>query len=171
MSLVQQSNPIELADYAHANNLQNEPAFRWWTRKVLKKCDRIINKIKVCTRKPGRMNFGVKVPLKVEEALFLDKQNGNTLWHDAIEKEMKNSCIDFEVLYQDASVPVGYTKITCHLISDVNIDLMRKARYVVGSHLTDPPSNRTYLRRLIMIYNLVSRMDSLACREDQRGLY
>ena len=62
------------------------------------------------------MKFGAKVPLTVEEALALYKQNGNTLWNDAIEKEMKNLRIAFEVLDKDASVPVGYIEIACHLI-------------------------------------------------------
>ena len=60
-------------------------------------------------RKPVRMKLGVKVPLTVEEAIALDKKNVNTLWHDAIKKEMKNSRISFEVLDKDASIPVGYT--------------------------------------------------------------
>ena len=90
------------------------------------------------------MNFGVKVPLKVEEALVLDKQNGNTLWHDAIEKEMKNSRVALEVLDKDASVPVCSTEIMCHLIFDVKMDLTRGARYVAGGNLTDPPSSMMY---------------------------
>ena len=84
MSLVHKSNPIELAEYGNANNLQNEPAFRWWTRKSLKKRKHIINKIKARMIKPEHINFGVKVPLTVEEALALDLKNVNTLWHDAI---------------------------------------------------------------------------------------
>ena len=76
----------------------------------------------------------------MEEALALVKQNRNKLWHDATEKETKNSRIEFEVLDKDASVPVGYTEITCHLILDVKMDLKQKARYVEGDHLTDPPS-------------------------------
>ena len=95
MPLVKQSNTIELADYVHANNLQNEPSFICWTRKILKKRKRILNKIKAPMRKPGRMKFGAKVPLTVEEALAPDKQNGNTLWHDSIEKEMNNPRIYF----------------------------------------------------------------------------
>ena len=95
-------------------------------------------------RKPRRMNFSVKVPLTAEEAIALDKQNGNTLWHDAIEKEMKNLRIASEVLDKDASVPVGYKEIMCHLIFEVKMNLTRKARYVAGGHLTNPPSLMTY---------------------------
>ena len=82
-------------------------------------------------RKTGRINVGVKGPLIVEEALSLDKQNGNILWHDAIEKYMNNSLIAFEVLDNDASIPVGYKEITCHIIFYVNMDLTRKEIYVV----------------------------------------
>ena len=47
-------------------------------------------------------------------------------------------------LDKDTSVPVGYIEIMCHLIFDVKMDLTRKARYVAGGHLTDPPSSMTY---------------------------
>ena len=90
------------------------------------------------------MKFGVEVPNNVKEALALDKKNGNTYWQDAISKEMKNARVAFELLDLDASCPEGYKKITCHLIFDVKMDLTRKARYVAGGHLTDPPSFLTY---------------------------
>ena len=57
---------------------------------------------------------------------------------------MANSRIAFEVLEEGDRPPVGYTEITCHLIFDVKMDLTRKARYVAGGHLTDPPSSMTY---------------------------
>jgi hypothetical protein len=34
--------------------------------------------------------FGVKIPKSVDEAKDFDRENGNTLWWDAICKEMKN---------------------------------------------------------------------------------
>ena len=40
------SNPIELAEYAVANNLGDEPAFKWWVAETLRKRQRIIGKIK-----------------------------------------------------------------------------------------------------------------------------
>ena len=51
MAQVKNSNPVEMAEYAHMNNLQDEPAFRWWTRHVMKKKTRMINKIKTRMRK------------------------------------------------------------------------------------------------------------------------
>ena len=46
----------------------------------------------------------------------LDAENGDILWQDAINKEMSNHRIAFEILEEVESAPVGYTKITCHLI-------------------------------------------------------
>ena len=109
MSLVNQTKPIEFAEYVHCNKLHNEPAFKWLTRKILKKRERIISKIKACMRKTGRMIFSVKVILTVKEALALDRQNVNKLFHETIEKEMNNLRIDFEVLNKNESIPVGYT--------------------------------------------------------------
>ncbi len=34
--------------------------------------------------------FGIECPKTVEDALELDKQNVNTMWANAIAKEMKN---------------------------------------------------------------------------------
>jgi hypothetical protein len=40
------SNPVELAEYAVANRIDQEPAFRWWVADVLRKRNRIIAKLK-----------------------------------------------------------------------------------------------------------------------------
>ena len=46
MKDVKDSYPVQLAEYAVENNLEQEPAFRWWVAYVLMKRDRIIKKIK-----------------------------------------------------------------------------------------------------------------------------
>jgi len=74
----------------------------------------------------------------------LDKQNGNTLWYDAIQKEMKNVKVAFHFLQDNEQVPIGYKKIPCHIIFDVKMDFSRKARFVAGGHKTDPPTSLTY---------------------------
>ena len=50
---------------------------------------KVINKVKT-NRDKIKMKFGVKVPTTVEEAMMFDAENGNTLWQDAINKEMAN---------------------------------------------------------------------------------
>ena len=42
------SNPVEVAEYAIANRLAEEPAFKWWVSHVIKRCNRIISKVKSC---------------------------------------------------------------------------------------------------------------------------
>ena len=51
------------------------------------------------------------MPKTVKEALALDRRNGNTLWADAIAKEMKEVCIAYNILPDGHSVPIGYQKI------------------------------------------------------------
>ena len=46
---------------------------------------------------------------------------------------------------RNGKAPVGYTKITCHLVFDLNLDMARKYWYVAGGHLIDIPTHMTYL--------------------------
>ena len=52
--------------------------------------------------------FGIELPKTVEQALALDAKNGNTLWADAISKEMENVRVAFKVLPDGKSVPIGH---------------------------------------------------------------
>jgi hypothetical protein len=88
----------------------------------------------------------------VKEALEIDKQNGNTLWYDAIMKEMKNVRGAFrnfegatpEQIRNDPKLLPAFQEIKCHMIFDIKMDFSRKARFVAGGHMTDPPSSITY---------------------------
>ncbi len=73
-----------------------------------------------------------------------DEENGNSLWHDAIQKELKNVQVVFNFLSEDEQVPIGYKKIPCHIIFDVKMDFTRKAHFIAGGHKTDPPTSITY---------------------------
>ena len=116
--LVKRSNPVDLTKYVESNGLSKEPAFRWWIKQVLKRRGKIKGKFKTKKRK-NKIKYGIKVPATVEETRLFDTENGDALWQDAINKEMANSRISFEVLEEGENAPVGYTQITCHLISDV----------------------------------------------------
>ena len=164
LSQVKNSNPLELAKYAHRHNLQNEPAFRWWTKHTLKKRTRILNKVKTRMRK-NNIKFGVVVPRTVKEAIELDRMNGNNLWQDAIKKEYDSVNVAFKLLKDGESIPPTYQEITCHLIFEVKFDLRRKARYVAGGHLTDTPAHMTYSsvvsRESIRIAFLIAALNDL----------
>jgi hypothetical protein len=58
---------------------------------------------------------------------------------------MKNNMIAFELLEPQESIPLGYKKITLHMIVDVKMDFIRKAQLVAGGHLTNPPASITNL--------------------------
>ena len=89
------SNPLELAEYAAGKRLDVEPAFKWWVIDVLRSRNRIIAKVKAEYWRTLH-KFGIRVPKYVDEALSFDKENGNTLWYTAIQKEMKNVRVAFE---------------------------------------------------------------------------
>ncbi len=85
------------------------------------------------------------MPKTVTEALDLDCKNDNTLWADAIAKEMKDVCIAFNILPDGHSAPIGYQKIPCHMIFDMKMeDFRQKARLVAGGHRTKAPVTITY---------------------------
>jgi len=116
---LKESYPIEVAEYTVARGLNKEPAFAWWVLSVLTKRNRIIAAV---NRRYHKRNhkFGIKVPRDWDEAVVFDKENGSTLWQDAVRKEMKNMRIAFKVLDDGEVVPPCFQEINCHLIFDVN---------------------------------------------------
>jgi hypothetical protein len=75
----------------------------------------------------------------------VDKENDNTLWQDAVRKEINNVQIVFKILNGGESVPPTYQEIHCHMIFDVKMeDFRRKARFVTGGHTTDTPHAMNY---------------------------
>jgi hypothetical protein len=102
----------------------------------------------------------------MQQALDLNRQNENTLWADAIAKEMKNICIAFDILPDGTMAPGGYKKIPCHMIFDIKmVDFTRKARLVAGGHLTDTPLATTYAsvisRETVRIALTIAALNSL----------
>ena len=137
------SNPVEVADYAVANGLQDEPAFKWWVPYVVRKRDNIISKLSARVIKRTH-KYGVRIPRSIKEAYEIDKANGNMLWRNAIAKEMQNVAIAFEIIEDDEPLPSGFKPASCHIIFDVKMDFTRKARYVLDGHRTADPDGSTY---------------------------
>jgi hypothetical protein len=143
LSEIKNSYPVQLAEYAKTNKLEQETAFSWWIKSTLKLRRTFIKSTRKSHLKCSH-KFGIGLPKTVEEALEIAKQTKTTFWHDAIHKEMKNNRLAFKVLEEEERVPVGYKWIKCHMIFDIKMDFTRKARYVAGGHMTDPPSSITY---------------------------
>jgi hypothetical protein len=144
LSMIKEHNPVELAEYAVSRDIADEPAFAWWVPFTLKKRDRIISAVNKRYWKRTH-KFGIQVPHSVDQALQIDKENGDNLWKEAIQKEMNNVDVAFEYIGKGTEPPPGYQKIKCHLVFDVKLDgFKRKARLVADGHMTDPPASLTY---------------------------
>jgi hypothetical protein len=144
LASLKESNPVEVDEYAATKNLIDEPEFAWWVPHVLKKRNRTIaavtNKYHKRTHK-----FGIQVPKTWGEAVKLNKKNGNTLWQDAIRKDMNNVLIVLKVLNDEEDIPQNYQEIRRHMIFDEKMEYFhRNARFVAGGHTTDAPHVMTY---------------------------
>ena len=88
---------VETAEYAQARGISNEPAFTWWVPYTLRKREVILAVVKNQIRKTTH-KYGIKIPRDVEHAHEIDSRNGNTMWRDALKKEMYNVRVAFEIL-------------------------------------------------------------------------
>ena len=113
--------PVQVSEYAVLTRIQEEPVFAWWVPHVLQKRNRIVPKVKskywISTHK-----FGLKFPKSVTEEIAIYRENRDTLWWDAIRKEMKNVRIAFEEFKGDKEdIPPGYQFVNCHMIFDIKM--------------------------------------------------
>ncbi len=144
---VKDSYPIELMEYTFNHNIQDEPAFSWWIPFVKNKRASIISKATTTKYLDRTHKFGIEIPKSVKDAIRIDKDNGNTLWQDAIALEMKNVRMAFEVFEGDIlSELMDYECISANLIFDIKLgeNFRRKARYVADGYKTSTPSAVTY---------------------------
>ena len=65
MKDVKEAHPIEVAEYAVANRIDNEPAFTWWVPYTFKKRNCIIAKVKTKYWKTTH-KYGIEVPTSIE---------------------------------------------------------------------------------------------------------
>jgi hypothetical protein len=126
---LKESNPIEVTEYAKANQLDAEPAFDWWVSTVLRHRKRIIKTAQTRHKRAG-YKFGVRLPRTndIADAKALDRQNGNTLWMDALHKEMNGVMVAFEPQPEGTTYVPGNKKIPGFFIWDIKMDFTHKAR-------------------------------------------
>ena len=90
------------------------------------------------------------------EALEIDRLVGTDLWTQAINKEMAKVKVAWEA--RDDLTPeevragkvrdmIGFQEIGCHIVFDIKMDFMRKARFVAGGHMTDTPAYSSVVSR------------------------
>lgn len=169
LKLLKESNPVDVAEFAQARGINDEPAFSWWVPYTLKKRDRIVAAVNSRVKKTTH-KYGIEVPTSVEHAKKIDAYNGDSKWAEAIEKEMTNVAVAFEILESGDPIPVGWTKSSGHMVFDVKMDFTRKARWVKDGHRTPDPDNSTFAGvvsresvRIALTYAALNDIDVCAC--------
>ncbi len=141
----------------------------------MRKRDVILAAIKSRIRKTTH-KYGIEIPTSIAHSNEIDTANGNTFWRDALAKEMLNIGIAFEILPDGKMCPVGWHKVTGHLVWDVKMDFTRKARWVLDGHKTPDPIGSTYAGavsresvRISFTYAALNGLD--VCAADIRNAY
>ena len=148
---VYDTDPVTVAIYAFKNQLLDTPGWKLPGMKKRAKTQqrimRLANQAKLHSfrTKPIYM-YGFQVPRNWEQAVELDKENGNTKWQDCTALEMAQ--IDEYEAFQDKGKGFkpgpDWKKINVHLVYAVKHDGRHKARLVAGGHLTDTPVDSVY---------------------------
>jgi hypothetical protein len=138
------SNPIEVSKYAIACGLDSEPAFAWWVPHTIKQHNWMIGALKAVTYIKKSQKFGLVILHTIKHALEIDKETGTDFWQKATAKEMLHVRPAFNIMAKGSKAPVGSKWIPCRVIFDIKVDFTRKARFVAGGHVTDPPTSITY---------------------------
>jgi hypothetical protein len=123
LKILKESNPVQVAEYAMACGIGEEPAFAWWVPYVLRKRDVIVSAVnsQVCETSH---KHGIELPSSVENAFEIDRKNFNTLWQNALAKEM------------GCKAPPGWHKALGYIVFDIKMDFTWKARWVKDGHKT-----------------------------------
>ena len=53
----------------------------------------------------------------------IDEERGDTLWFDAVQKEMTNVYVVFNILKEGEAAPPGHKKILTQFVYDLKMDL------------------------------------------------
>ena len=169
LKLLKEANPIEVAEFAVSRGIQDYPAFAYWVPYVLRKRDRIISTVNSRIKKTTH-KYGIAVPRTIEEAKQIDALNNNRFCQNAIDKEMSNVKVAFEILDDGKSAPPGWTKSSGHLVFDVKMDFTQKARWVKDGHKTSDPEQSTYAGvvsresvRIALTYAALNNIGVTAC--------
>ena len=92
---IKEAGPIELAEYAVSNKIDDDPYFSWWVHYVFNKQARIIAKTDTkywsTTHK-----YGVRLPNTSSKDLELDRQTSQTLWENSLKKDMSKAEVSYK---------------------------------------------------------------------------
>jgi hypothetical protein len=89
-SHLKDSYPVELAEYAKARGIDNEPAFAWWVPTTIRRRSAVLSAVKARFQKKSH-KFVIELPTSINHARELDEVKENNLWMEALTKELKRS--------------------------------------------------------------------------------
>ena len=176
LTLISKDDPITCAVYAKKHDLLDTTGWKHLKR-YAKTSRRLIRAVKQSrirqVRASVRYQHGFQVPKDYNDAMRLDKENGNTHWQDAMDLELTQ--IHEYKVFKDTGkakfhngkvvTPDGFQKIIVHFVYAVKRDGRFKARLVADGHLTKEPVESIYsgvvsLRSLRMVVFL-SQLNNL----------
>ena len=174
LKIIKENYPVEMAEYARGNQIDDEPAFQWWVPYTIKKRDVILSAVKARTRHT-QIKYGIQIPRSNAEAKRLDDAAGNTLWQNSRALEMDTIMPAFDLETGDKPPP-GYTEAYGHIIYDVKMDFTRKARFVMDGHLCPDPIDSNFAGvvsrdsvRIVFTYAALNELD--ICAADIKSAY
>ena len=176
LTLISKDDPITCAVYAKKHDLLDSTGWKHLKRyaKTSKRLIRAVKQSRIRqVRASVRYQHGFQVPKDYNDAMRLDKENGNTHWQDAMDLELTQ--IHEYKVFKDTGkakfhngkvvTPDGFQKIRVHFVYAVKHDGRFKARLVADGHLTKEPVESIYsgvvsLRSLRMVVFL-SQLNNL----------
>ena len=168
LKVMKETNPVDVAVFAKAEGIDDEPAFAWWVPYTLRTRDRIISAVNSRVKKVT-MKYGHEVPRNLDDCRRIDAANGDSHWAKAIDKEMPNVKVAIEILEKDQVTPIGWKISSGHLVFDVKMDFTRKARWVKDGHRTPTPVESNYAGvvsresvRIALTYAALNGIDVMA---------
>ena len=176
LALISKDDPITCAVYAKKHDLLDTTGWKHLKRyaKTSKRLIRAVKQSRIRqVRASARYQHGFQVPRDYNDAMRLDKENGNTHWQDAMDLELTQ--IHEYKVFRDTGkakfhngkvvTPDGFQKIRVHFVYAVKHDGRFKSRLVADGHLTKEPVESIYsgvvsLRSLRMVVFL-SQLNNL----------
>ena len=176
LTLISKDDPITCAVYAKKHDLLDTTGWKHLKRyaKTSKRLIRAVKQSRIRqVRASVRYQHGFQVPRDYNDAMRLDKENGNTHWQDVMDLELTQ--IHEYKVFKDTGkakfhngkvvTPDGFQKIRVHFVYAVKHDGRFKARLVADGHLTKEPVESIYsgvvsLRNLRMVVFL-SQLNNL----------
>ena len=141
--LFKEHKPTEIAEFSQSHDIYDKPDLFWWVPYTLIKIYHTIAAVTALVCRTTH-KYGIEVPTSVDHAKRIDASNGNRLQKYAINKEMTNVEVTFEIPDEGKPAPVGWKKASGNLVFDVNLDFTCKARWVKDSNRTADPEHSTF---------------------------